>query len=141
MEIEAEEEISCNSDFRSASPASSTIDLVDDTQPSPLSEYRAQYIARVTDQRFGHRRNLPPRIQTVYTCRTCTRSFSSQRQFSYHQTSGRHARALYRLHDLAARLHCQLCDLPFADRHNFALHNRSRIHFRNVRRQQQARHN
>ena len=141
VEIEAEEEIPCNSDFRSASPASSAIDVVDDRQPSPLSEYRARHIARVADQRVRRRCNPPPRIQTVYTCRPCARSFSSQRQLSYHKTSGRHARALNRLHDLAARLHCQLCDLPFADRHNFALHNRSRIHFRNVRRQQEARHN
>ena len=69
VEIEAEEEISCNSDFGSAFPASSAIDLVVDRQPSPLSEYRARHIARVADQRVRHRRNPLPRIETVYTCR------------------------------------------------------------------------
>lgn len=126
---------------RSASSALSIIDLVDDEEPLPLSEFRARHIARVAEQRARRRRNPPPRNRTVYTCRLCARSFTSRRQLSFHEASGRHERELNRLHDLAANLHCQLCDLPFADRHNFQLHNRSRIHFRNARRKQEARLN
>ena len=125
----------------SASPASSTIDLVDEDEPSPLSEFRARHIARVADQRARRRRNPPPRNRTVYTCRPCARTFTSRRQLSFHQTSGRHDRAVNRLHDLSANLHCRLCDLPFSDRHNFGVHNRSRIHFRNARREREARLN
>ena len=126
---------------RSASSASSTIDLVDEDEPAPLSEFRARHIVHVTEQRARRRRNPPPCNRTTYTCRPCARSFTSQRQLAFHQASGRHARALNRLHDLSARLHCQLCNLPFADRHNFELHKRSRIRFQNARRQRQARFN
>ena len=141
VEIEAEEDTCPQLDIVCASPAPSTIDLVDSAEPSPLSEYRARHIARVADQRARRHRNPPPRLRTVYTCRPCARSFTSQRQLSHHKTSGRHARAVNRLHDLAARLHCTLCDLPFADRHNYEIHNRSRIHLRNTRRQQESRLN
>ena len=93
----------CSSDFRSASPASSTVDLVDNSEPSPLTEFRARHITRVVDQRDRLRRNPPSRIRTVYTCRPYARSFASQRQLSYHKTSGRQAHALNRLHDLVAQ--------------------------------------
>ena len=126
---------------RSTSFESWTIDLVDEDEPAPLSEFRARRIVRVAEQGARHRRNLPPRSRTAYTCRPCARSFTSRRQLSFHEASGRHQRALNRLHDLSARLHCQLCDLPFADRHNFELDKRSRIHFQNFRRQQEARLN
>ena len=141
VEVEAQEEISCNSDFRSASPASSTVHVVDDGEPSQLSEFRARHILRVANQRNRRRSNPPPRVWIVYTCRPCARSIESQRQLSYHRTSGRHARALNRLHDLAARLHCHLRNISFADRHNFELHNRSKIQYRNERSHQEARLN
>ena len=65
VEIEAQEQISCNSDFRSASPASSTVNLVDDGELTPLSEFRSRHITRVADQRDRRRCNPPPRIRTV----------------------------------------------------------------------------
>lgn len=64
---------------RSASCASSTIDLVDEGDTSPLSEFGARHIARGAQQRAHRRRNLPPRNRTVYTCRPCARSFTSRR--------------------------------------------------------------
>ena len=139
IDIEAADcQLEANTASRSASFESSTIDLVDEDEPAPLSEFRARHIMRVAEQRARRRCNPPPSNRTAYTCRPCARSFTSRRQLSFHQASGRHQRTLNRLHDLSARLHCQLCDHPFADRHNFELHNRSRIHFRNVRRQQEA---
>ena len=142
VDIEADDyQLDATNAPRSASSASSAIDIVDEAEASRLSEVCSRHIARVAEQRARCRRNPPPRNRTVYTCDPCVGSLISRKQLSFHDGSGRHARERNRLQDLAARFHYQLCNFPFADCHNFEFQNRSRIHFRNARRQQEARLN